>query len=112
MNQLDAKTIVEYLKSKCHKDQPIDIDVEQNILNSPPNASEPIEKYFSKLQTVQCKLKNSKKPVKDVTMKHIARGQLQKIPHLQQAANNWDDYEDPNGTKTFAQIQKYLSKKI
>ena len=80
-------------------------------MNKPPDSSEPIEKYFAKLQTVQKKLVDTKEPVKDVTLKRIACGQLQKIPHLQQHVNHWDDEKDPNGTKTYAQMREYFIQK-
>ena len=71
------------MEAKYHKKQPINIKEEQKVLNSLPNPAKPLEKYFSKLQTVQKKLKDSKEPVKDFTLKYIEYGQLQKMPHLQ-----------------------------
>lgn len=80
-------------------------------MNEPPDSSEPIEKYFAKLQTVKKKLEDTKEPVKAATLKRIAHGQLQKIPHLQQYVNHWNDEKDPDGTKTYEDMREYFIQK-
>ena len=110
-DQHTPRKILEHLEKKYHKDQPIDIEAEQKILNEPPDSSAPNEKYFAKLQTVKKKLEDTEEPVQAATLKRIVRGQLQKIPHLQQYVNHWDDKKDPDGTKTYKDMREYFIQK-
>ena len=106
-----AQTILEHLEKKYHKERPVDIEEEKKTLNSLPDQSGPLEKYFSKLQKIQKKFNPSKEHVLDVMLKHIAHGHLLKMSHLQLYVNKWDNNQDPTGNKMYTKMQDYFIQK-
>lgn len=74
--------ILKHLEKKYIKEQPIDIKSEIVTLNEALDQSQPLEKYFYKLQATKKCWSKTKEPVLDITLKRIAHGHFLLILHL------------------------------
>ena len=97
---------MEHLESKYTQDEPVDIDTELELLNSDPDLAKGLEAHFQMIQRVKERMKDTNEPVSETTMKRIIRGKLKRIPHMQDAMNDWDDMDKGNN-KTYVEFQTY-----
>ena len=84
-----ARQICEDLKRKFDKKHPLDVDVMELEFKTSSNTSLPSEKYFERQQIYQDLLKDTKEPIREVSMKRTSLGHLQKVPYMLQTVRDY-----------------------
>ena len=103
-----ARQIREHLEKKFDKERPLDVDEVELEFKTNIDTSLPLEKYFERQQLCQDLLKDTKEPIREVSMKRTALGHLQKVPHMVRTVREYERDEDWKGTGSYENLRNYF----
>ena len=103
-----ARQIREHLEKKFDKERPLDVDAVELEFKTNIDTSLPLEKYFERQQLCQDLLKDTKEPIREVSMKRTALGHLQKVPYMVRTVREQECDEDWKGTSSYENLRNYF----
>ena len=106
---ITCQEILEHVEEKA-SNKCIDIVSQVNKLNNPPNLDLPLEDYFLGIKNIQTRLQYTDEPQSDKVLKRVAKTQMLKIKHMQDAVREWEEEKDKDNKKSFIAFRNHMLK--
>jgi len=105
--------LLDYMEDMFGQLRPMDISSVLDTLGTPFDGTTTLAEYYKRQQHCQYLLEETREPISKATMIRTCLGHFQRLPHMAEACDDWDDVHPGTGnTATWVQFKTFFRRKF